>query len=214
MNDANDGVDETDEEIDDELESLEQQASNTFEVDYVAFDSTVTSDVTFDISPEAEQMLLSKLADSLYENAHDNVFDGQTVHMYKKLCQNNTPSPPWFGDEDEKRTYDLELTQSQYNTLSALLLDAASDVHDPDTAGPNFELVEVWEDVTTQMQSSVDPSDDPVSRVDTITIDDGTVFDVFENQRTGDTWFKCTECEISYSELGDEHECVDLVTEE
>lgn len=199
-----------------------------FDVTYTVLNDDGQYDVSFELSEEAEDTLFTGLAQRVHDDATDGIFDGETVHLYKKLAEQRESHPPWF-EVDHKRTYDLEMTPSEYNTLTTIIGQQLQNVLRPSGADRYRELLDVWEDITDAMlwadeiddyieqshdgrvQATINDSwgsiPDPDNGTFMCFIHDNTIA-VYENERTGNTWHYCRSCGLSKPSIGGDHECL------
>jgi len=209
-----------------------RETNRQFEVEY--YDTSLrdgTRDVTFELSEDAEDALFSALHREVEENMREGAFPPQKIHLYKRLSEQRTEHPPWIEANGGKRTYDLELSEWDYHLLSKMIGESLSNVLGPDGADRYAELVEVWTEITDQMQphdgweqppeqstlSSViteagrktieetAEAMDPESGEFQCLVRDGQ-FRLYENEH-GDSWYVCTDCGTNFAEIGDNHDC-------
>jgi hypothetical protein len=189
----------------------------TFEIEYIDLREDESHDVSFELSEDAEELLFRGIADKLYDGASEGYFDGQVVHLYKRLSDQRLSHPPWI-DIDGPRVYDLELTESEYGILSSIIASNLSTVIGPDKAEDHRELVRVWDDITEQMIED-DEQDHENAVLDDFTggfepdigdfigykVDDMDIARFRDDD--GDEWYRCTRCRVTRPGTGDHHDC-------
>jgi hypothetical protein len=185
-----------------------EQTSRSFEAEY--HDTSLrdgTYDVTFTLSEDAEDALFAAFDREISDHFRDGNMPDQKLHLLRRLCGQRSEHPPWIEAKDGKRTYDLELSEWDYHLLTRIIGESLSNVLGPDGAERYSELVEVWEDVTTQMQTAVaeEVIPEPDNGVFQCHVRDGQ-FRLYKNA-DGDEWYVCTDCETSFASIGDEHDC-------
>jgi len=209
-----------------------EETNRSFEVAYN--DTSLrdgTHDVTFELTEDAEDALFAAFDREMGDNIREGVFPDQKMHLFKRLSEQRTEHPPWVEANGGKRTYDVELSEWDYHILSKLIGESLSNVLGPEGADRYAELVDVWQDITEQMQPhngwTQPPEQATLSSVITeageafieetaeklnpetghfeCLVQDGQ-FRLYSNDH-GDTWYVCTDCETSFAEIGDDHDC-------
>jgi len=175
----------------------------SFTAEYADFGDGAVYDVSFELTEGAEDLLFTGLAEQLYESASDGYFDAHLVHLYHKLSEQYVNHPPWIELESSVRTYDLELTESDYSKLNDVIGQVIGDMVSVDQHEKFEDLIDAWSEITQSMVDDepnfVDPDN---GRFVEYTQDDTVI--VFENEY-GEQWYRCTECETMYSEISDDH---------
>lgn len=166
-----------------------------------------TVDVTFTLDEDAEDALFAAFDREVSDHIRDGNMPDQKLHLLRRLCQQRTEHPPWVEANGGARTYDLELSEWDYHLLTRIVGESLSNVLSPEGANRYDKLVDVWQDVTEQMQIAVaeEPIPEPDNGVFQCHICDGQ-FRLYKNAE-GDGWYVCTDCETSYAEIGDSHDC-------
>lgn len=198
------------------------EENRAFEVSY--YDSSLregTYDVTFTLGPDAENALFEALGREVAEPVREGVVPDQKMHLYRRLAKQRSEHPPWIEASGDERTYDIELTEWDYHLLTSMIGESLSNVLGPDGADRYSELVDAWQEITTQMQveNEVDELEDELEQmsIDTYGTDPdngsfvcllygGTVRKYTNDD--GDTWYVCTGCDTNYAEISDDHECL------
>lgn len=179
-----------------------------------------TYDVSFRLSEDSEDALFRAMAQHVSADMDSGVFPVQEMHLFYRLSSQRSNHPPWIEMDDE-RVYDLELTEWDYHILSTVIGESLSNVLGPDGADKYSELVDVWQDITRDMQleDELDELQEQLQQQKLITVEneqpdngqfmclvkDGQ-FKLYEND-DGDAWYVCTDCGTSFTQIGDNHDC-------
>lgn len=209
-----------------------QETNRSFDVSY--HDTSLregTHDVTFELSEDAEDALFAAFEREIGDHIREGVFPDQKIHLFRRLSKQRTEHPPWIEANGGERTYDVELSEWDYHILSKLIGQSLTNVLGPEGADRYAELVDVWQDITEQMQPHngyTQPPEqatlssliteageqfieeqaeklEPANRRFECFIRDGQ-FRKYSNEH-GDTWYVCNDCETSFTEIGDDHDC-------
>lgn len=188
-----------------------QTTSRTFQAEY--HDTSLrdgTYDVTFTLNEDAEDALFAAFDREISDHVRDGNMPDQKLHLLRRLCAQRTEHPPWIEARDDERTYDLELSEWDYHLLTKIIGESLSNVLGPEGANRYDKLVDVWKDVTDQMQNAVTETEsiaEPDNGVFQCHVErDDNKFRLYKNA-DGDQWYVCTDCETSFAEIGDSHEC-------
>lgn len=199
------------------------QANRRFEVEY--YDTSLQDglcDVTFELSKDAEDALFAALHREIDQNMRGGGFPSQKIHLFKRLSEKRTEHPPWIETNGVSRTYDMELSEWDYHLLTKMIGESLSNVLGPAGVDKYEELVDVWKDITMQMEMA-DPRQ-PVTEAgeeiieqasDEFGLDNVQFLCLLQDGKihkygndAGDTWYVCTECDTSFGELrADDHDC-------
>jgi len=208
---------------------MNQESNREFEVEY--YDTSHSDgvvDVSFELTKDAEDVLFRALAREIEDDISSGTFPKQKMHLVERLTDQYESHPPWIESNTDVRTYDLEMTEWDYHVITKIIGKSMSNLLGPEASEKYEDLLDAWRKITTDMQVTMElkeiqeeinsdikediknhlPSNPSNGSYETtITIEDGSAFEVYKNERTGDTWYVCTMCRQSYSEIGSEHTC-------
>lgn len=208
-----------------------RQANRRFEVEY--YDTSLQDglcDVTFELSEDAEDALFAALHREIEQNMREGGFPSQKIHLFKRLSEQRTEHPPWIETKGTSRTYDMELSEWDYHLLSKIVGESLSNVLGPAGAPKYEELVDVWKDITMQMEMADprQPSEQTTlssviteagenfieQAAEEFNPDNGQFLCLLQDGKihkygndAGDTWYVCTGCDTSFAEIADDHDC-------
>lgn len=203
---------------------MNQETNRELSVEY--YDTSYRDgvfDVTFELTEDAEDVLFRALAREVEDDIVSGTFPKQKMHLVQRLTEQYESHPPWIETENDVRTYDLEMSSWDYHLMAKIIGKSMSNLLNPEASEKYEDLLEAWEKITEDMQiasevneiqeelrSEITPNpSDPSngSYETTVTIEDGSSFEVYKNERTGATWYVCVDCRQSYAEIGSEHTC-------
>jgi len=200
-----------------------RQANRRFEVEY--YDTSLQDglcDVTFELSEDAEDALFAALHREIEQNMREGGFPSQKIHLFKRLSEQRTEHPPWVETNGVARTYDMELSEWDYHLLTKMIGESLSNVLGPAGAQKYEELVDVWKDITMQMEMADIGTGSEQMTLDSVVDDEREQFNPDNGQflcllqdgkihkygnDDGDTWYICTKCDTSFAEIDDNHDC-------
>jgi len=198
-----------------------EQTNRSFQVEY---DDTSlrdgTYDVTFTLSEDAEDALFAAFDREISDHLRNGVMPDQKVHLLRRLCEQQSEHPPWVEANDGERTYDLELSSWDYHLLTKVIGESLSNVLRPSGAERYEELVDIWLDVTEQMQIEKEIDDIIDEAAADLYGDDDELdicearFECFTANRNfsvydddGTKWYNCINCHAKFKEPTGLDEC-------